>query len=587
MASAIGSNVGPDPVTVSAYATGGSGGGGVGTGCVGGNGAAANLGQVSGSSSGGGNVTVIASVTGGSGGYGYTYTVNILAANGGNGADASLTNAVSGSTSGSLTLIQQATGGAGGGTDGGTTGIAGNASSKLTLDQNGSASLIGKALAYGGGGGNTRSTSAGAGGTACSMINLTGSGNVNATAQATGGGGGAGYMLGTTSGNGGSATAVATGYSIGSSSIVNVAAIATGGDGGNTDYGVTGTGGNAIATATGPSSATVVATAQGGSGGAEAAPSGSTPSGLGSGASASAIVNFGNLTIEQDSPPVGSQGGYAQLDIGGEVLSLGSGNPNNGTLTLAGSGTVSIAGIAGSGNLIIGVGLSAISLQLLPVTGSSTQASLTINSTSSLDLAYGNNFIVNYGSASDPISTIIPYLHSGFASGWSGTGIISSTVAGLNAGQSALVYSVGYADGADGITSVPSGEIEIMPTLAGDAKLQGNVVFGDFQLLSQYFGQTGTSWDEGNFTYGSSTDFGDFQLLSQNFGASASALTAGEIASLDGFAAQFGDSLVANPDGVGFRLVSVPEPTASLALAWMSFGFLNRRQRKRKRVGSR
>jgi hypothetical protein len=86
-----------------------------------------------------------------------------------------------------------------------------------------------------------------------------------------------------------------------------------------------------------------------------------------------------------------------------------------------------------------------------------------------------------------------------------------------------LIYSVGYADGADGINAgIPSGQIEIMPTLAGDAKMQGNVVFGDFQLLSQYFSQTGTSWDEGNFTYGSTTNFGDFQLLSQNFGHSAS-----------------------------------------------------------------
>jgi hypothetical protein len=87
-----------------------------------------------------------------------------------------------------------------------------------------------------------------------------------------------------------------------------------------------------------------------------------------------------------------------------------------------------------------------------------------------------------------------------------------------------LVYSVGYADGADGIvTGLSSGQIEILPTLAGDAKLQGQVVFGDFQLLSQYFGSAG-SWDEGNFSYGSAVKFGDFQLLSQNFGESSAAV---------------------------------------------------------------
>jgi hypothetical protein len=91
-------------------------------------------------------------------------------------------------------------------------------------------------------------------------------------------------------------------------------------------------------------------------------------------------------------------------------------------------------------------------------------------------------------------------------------------VAAENVSQSNLVYSVGYADGADGIVSgLSSGQIEIMPTLAGDATLSGTVSFGDFQLFSQYFGSSG-GWDEGNFTYGSAIDFGDFQLLSQNFG---------------------------------------------------------------------
>jgi hypothetical protein len=142
---------------------------------------------------------------------------------------------------------------------------------------------------------------------------------------------------------------------------------------------------------------------------------------------------------------------------------------------------------------------------------------------------------------------------------WNGSGIISSSGASENASQSALIYSVGYADGADGITGVPSGEIEIMPTLAGDAKLQGNVVFGDFQLLSQYFGQSGTSWDEGNFTYGSTVNFGDFQLLSQNFGASSAALASSSSATDTP-----GDSQIAAPTAVA----SVPyADSTSIVLA--------------------
>jgi len=99
-------------------------------------------------------------------------------------------------------------------------------------------------------------------------------------------------------------------------------------------------------------------------------------------------------------------------------------------------------------------------------------------------------------------------------------------VASENASQSNLIYDVGYADGADGIVSgLSSGQIEIMPTLAGDATLAGTVDFGDFQILAQYFGSAG-GWDQGNFIYASTINFGDFERLAQNFGQTASLLAA-------------------------------------------------------------
>jgi hypothetical protein len=279
----------------------------------------------------------------------------------------------------------------------------------------------------------------------------------------------------------------------------------------------------------------------------------------------------------------------------GATLTLGNPVNINGGLNVSqtGKGSViyqSIVTVQGGSTLTFGSASSGNTLQLnssskaviSPNAGTVQFINLNIQGGSTLDLT-NNPLIVNYASTgTDPVSTIVSYLTDGYNSHWTSGEILSSAVASLNSSQSALIYSVGYADGADGITGVPSGKIEILPTLAGDAKMQGNVVFGDFQLLSQYFGQSGTSWDEGDFTYNGTTNFGDFQLLSQNFGANASGLTAGELASLNGFAAQFGDTLVANPGGVGFQVVSVPEPASLLVLGGIAgFGLFGRRRSRK------
>jgi hypothetical protein len=278
----------------------------------------------------------------------------------------------------------------------------------------------------------------------------------------------------------------------------------------------------------------------------------------------SPVSNAGTLTID-----AGASGTfYGPYTGSGPVNNFGSVYFN----------ANSVAGpITGGGSLNLGTAAGVANLQLSLNAGPSVESSLNIGPGSTLDVT-NNPFHLSYG-ATDPVSSISSYLASGYNNGaWNGMGIKSSAVAALNAGQSALIYSVGYADGADGIVNgLASGQIEILPTLAGDAKLQGDVVFGDFQLLSQYFGQSG-SWDEGNFAYGSTVNFGDFQLLSQNFGASDSALTSGELASLNGFAAQFGEDFAPNVSGVGYSLASVPEPAATGLLAVTSIGFLARRR---------
>ena len=103
---AIATNSGVGTINVNASSIGGAGGAGNGLGFAGANGTAGSLGNVTGSSGGGGTVNVSATQTGGAGGNG------MAGATGGNGADSTLTNAVSGSTTGTLNFTQSAIGGA-------------------------------------------------------------------------------------------------------------------------------------------------------------------------------------------------------------------------------------------------------------------------------------------------------------------------------------------------------------------------------------------------------------------------------------------------------------------------------------------
>jgi len=274
-------------------------------------------------------------------------------------------------------------------------------------------------------------------------------------------------------------------------------------------------------------------------------------------------------------------GNPVTLDAGVAVSQSGGGTVTYSSLVSLGAGASLSIGNSTIGNSL-NLGTSA-KVSVTPSTSSLYTVqfnSLAIASGGTLDLA-NNKFVVNYGGGADPVATIASYLAAGYAGGkWTGSGITSSTVAGLQSSQTKIIYSVGYADAADGTAAVPAGQIYIMPTIAGDAKLQGDVNFGDFQILAQYFGKAG-GWDEGNFTYGTSVDFGDFQELAQDFGDNAGVVTAGQFASLNSFAAQFGDTLVPNADGVGFQVVSVPEPVSAGIFAIAGLGLLGRRQRRR------
>lgn len=183
----------------------------------------------------------------------------------------------------------------------------------------------------------------------------------------------------------------------------------------------------------------------------------------------------------------------------------------------------------------------------------------------------------DYGNAADPVSQIDSYLTDGYSNGWASGPIMSSSVASLNH-SSGLKYAIGYADGADGIVpGLSSGRIEIIPTLAGDATLTGTVDFYDFQAVLSDFGKPNQRWDQGDFDYSGTVDFYDFQVVLSNFGQNGGDLSAGELATLNSFAEQYGRQVVLTRDGLSWA--SVPEPVSAM-ISFFSLAILARRRRK-------
>ena len=84
---------------------------------------------------------------------------------------------------------------------------------------------------------------------------------------------------------------------------------------------------------------------------------------------------------------------------------------------------------------------------------------------------------------------------------------------------------------------------------------------------------------QGDFDYAGAVDFNDFQIVLSNFGATDAALSSSELATLDNFAAQFGDEV--NVERAGFSITSVPEPASAAFLAARPAALLVRRRRKR------
>ena len=278
--------------------------------------------------------------------------------------------------------------------------------------------------------------------------------------------------------------------------------------------------------------------------------------------------SLGNYTIS-GSGTIGGTGSLTKSGTGTLTLST----PNTytgGTIVTAGrlliEPTISTSSALPTGALFIsGNGIVQLANNVTAGTALGTSnvvlTSLSLTGTGTLDIG-NNRIIVDYSSpATDPIASIASWIKNGFY-GVAGPSIVSSDIAADDL-ASGLSYGIGYADGADGVVGgLPSGEIEIMFTLLGDANLDGTVNSEDFSPFSQHLGQGGM-WDAGDFNYDGTVNAEDFSSFSHNLGQTAS------------LAAAAGVLEAAN----GINLTNVPEPASAGMMVMAGSEILRRRRR--------
>jgi len=252
----------------------------------------------------------------------------------------------------------------------------------------------------------------------------------------------------------------------------------------------------------------------------------------------SSVANNASLQFT-GTQTLGNISGNGTTTTSGSLSVTGSMNQtgliNNGTANIIGNST--LGRLSGTGNLTIGNGTLASTVTLATaatsgVLGGSTQTqgAIIIASRSTLDIT-NNALLLNYGNGTSPLAVVANAVAFGAGSGNASNGaIISSTVNSGTAGK----YAVGYADHTE-ISAIPTGNVEVVYTLAGDANLDGSVDILDYQQMAPHYDEAGAyDWSQGDFNHDGQVDILDYQAMAPNYDTK---LTAGTLSGADSLTA--------------------------------------------------
>jgi hypothetical protein len=225
------------------------------------------------------------------------------------------------------------------------------------------------------------------------------------------------------------------------------------------------------------------------------------------------VTGQGSLTMQVSSgaASINVNSGSQKINLPLTFASNTNVNVTSGaTLTIANPATINAnKTVTTNGNVLIQAPLTVQSGASL-VVGSGAMSVFgapALATTAKVDVK-NNSMNVDYRGQSDPSSTILSQLKTGFASGaWNGNGIDTSS---STSGQTAL----GWKDN-------PSTQSILVKFVRNaDSNLDGTVDSSDFAALAMNYGKSGQVWVNGDFNYDGTVNALDFNALANNYGQS-------------------------------------------------------------------